>query len=109
MPEDVITSATRLVLANAIYFNGGWADPFDADSTEDGDFHLLDGSTVTAPFMVQGVYLRYAVGDGFTLVEFRYAGSGLSFLVILPDEGKFDTVQQEPRSRHAERGDRQAQ
>src|SRR5262249_47244243 len=53
VPEGRITSETRLVLANAIYFYGGWQTTFDPANTEDGDFFLLDGTTVTAPFMYQ--------------------------------------------------------
>jgi serpin B len=93
VPEGAITPATRLVLANAIYFYGAWSSQFDPDSTEDGDFFLLDATTVTVPFMRQGDHFPYARGDGFQAIEFPYAGSGLTFTVILPDEGRFDAVE----------------
>jgi hypothetical protein len=92
VPEGAITPATRLVLANAIYFYGAWFDPFMPDATSDGEFFLLDGTTVTVPFMFQQEHLNYARGDGFQVIEFPYAGgpsgtSGFAFTVILPDEG----------------------
>ncbi len=93
VPEGAITSDSRLVLANAIWFFGGWETPFDSDKTQDGDFFLVDGATVTVPFMVQQVALGYARGDGFQVVEFPYAGSGFAFTVVLPDEGRFEAIE----------------
>jgi serpin B len=94
VPEGAITPATRLVLANAIYFYGGWQDSFSPGSTSDGDFFLRDGTTATFPFMVQHVHLPYRRGEGFQVIEFPYAGSGFALTVILPDEGQFDAVEQ---------------
>ncbi len=95
VPEGAIDSATRLVLANAIYFYGGWAETFDAENTSDEDFHLLDGSTVTVPLMFQHESYWYTAGDGFQIIEIPYARSGLAFTVILPDEGAFESVESE--------------
>jgi len=33
LPQGSISAATRMVLANAIYFNAAWAKPFGADFT----------------------------------------------------------------------------
>jgi serpin B len=93
VPEGAITSETRLVLANAIYFYGGWQNTFESSATHDGEFFLLDGTTVTGPFMFQRVHLPYARGDGFQIIEFPYADSGFSFSVILPDEGRFEAFE----------------
>jgi serpin B len=43
--------------------------------------------------MVQSVRLPYARGDGFQVVEFRYAGSGFALTVLLPDAGRFEAVE----------------
>jgi serpin B len=94
VPEGAITPDTLLVLANAIWFYGAWANPFEADATEDGEFTLIDGDTVTVPFMRQNKFMSYAEGDGYQVVELPYAGSGFTFTVILPDEGEFETVEQ---------------
>jgi serine protease inhibitor len=93
VPEGNITPDTRLVLANAIYFYGGWEDTFEPEATEDGDFFLLDGSTVTVPFMFQREHLSYAQGNGFQVIEFPYAESDFAFTVILPEDGDFATVE----------------
>lgn len=93
VPEGAITTDTRLVLANAIWFSGAWLSAFDADRTEDGDFTLLDGSTVSVPFMRQTESYPYAAGEGFQVVELPYDGSGFAFTVLLPDEGEFEAFE----------------
>jgi serpin B len=93
LPPGSITDMTRLVLANAVYFYGGWEYPFEPSATEDDDFFLLNGTTVSAPFMVQQEWLPYARGEGFQVIEFPYAGSDFAFTVILPDEGQLDAVE----------------
>jgi serpin B len=102
VPEGAITDLTRLVLANAIYFYGSWAYAFAPGTTADDDFFLLDGTTVTAPFMVQQEFLSYARGDDVQVIEFPYGSggfgpdsdSGFTFTVILPDEGEFESFEQ---------------
>jgi serpin B len=99
VPEGNITSETRLVLANAIYFASSWYTPFWEDGTEDDDFFLLDDSTVTASFMFLHDHLPYAAGDGFEAVQLAYAGadyspSGFAFTVIMPDEGEFESFEE---------------
>ena len=93
VPEGAITEDSRLVLANAIYFYGGWLHTFDEGSTTDGDFHLIDGTTASVPFMGQQAHFSYGTGDGFQVIELPYAGSNFAFTVILPDEGQFDAVE----------------
>jgi len=44
LQEGDIDSSTRLVLANAVYFNGKWASPFQAKGTKPGLFHVEDQS-----------------------------------------------------------------
>ena len=90
IPPDAIDAMTRLVLTNAIYFNGAWLHPFEEDMTEDGDFHLLDGGKVTVPMMKQTERHGYAEGEGYQAVELLYDGRELSMVILLPDEGKFD-------------------
>jgi serpin B len=87
--EGAITTDTRLVLANAIWFSGAWAVPFDPESTEDADFYLLDFSTVPVPFMFQHEHLAYLSDDGYEVIELPYAGGGFAFTIFLPGGGEF--------------------
>ncbi len=93
VPEGALTPDSRLVLANAIYFYGGWLHTFDESATADDDFHLADGSMASVPFMYQQEELSYADAGDFQVVELPYQGSGFTFTVILPDEGQFDAVE----------------
>ena len=51
LPPGSVDGNTRLVLANALYFKGAWAKPFDSFHTKDGEFFLLDGSSIQVPMM----------------------------------------------------------
>ncbi len=58
-----LTSLTRLVLVNAIYFKGQWAKPFEAQATRNDMFHLGNGGS--KPVMLMSTV--------FTDGEARYA------------------------------------
>lgn len=77
-----------LVLVNALYLSACWAYPFP--SVAPGDFHLLDGATVSVDTMRQTMPFPSAEGDGWRALELPYTGERLSFVVILPDEGRFE-------------------
>ncbi len=94
LPPGSIKNETRLVLSNAVYFTAGWMYPFEKAATQDGAFHLLDGSTVTVPMMHESERLRYAKGEGWQAVELPYVGGTLSMVVLLPDEGRFEAYAQ---------------
>jgi serpin B len=89
IPDGAITPLTRLVLANAIYFNAAWQHPFEEENTIDAPFYLLDGSKITAAMMRQTEYYGYVAGDGFQAVELPYDGGEMSMVILLPDSGKF--------------------
>ena len=102
MPQDVINALTRLVLTNAIYFNAGWAFPFEPQDTEEGPFHLLDGGEVTVPMMKQSHEFRYAEGEEYQAVSLGYGGSGVSMVLLVPRAGQFEAFES---SLNAERVD----
>ncbi len=94
VPPGAISSATRLVLANAIYFNAGWLFPFEESLTQDDVFTLLDGSQVTIPMMYQEESFGYVQGDGYQAVELSYYGYDMAMLIIVPDEGEFESFEE---------------
>lgn len=93
LPENSINPNTRMVLVNAIYFKADWLEQFDADSTRDGVFHLLDGSTSTVEMMNNGVYVPYMQGSGYQAVELPYAGGTAAMNIIVPDAGNFEAFE----------------
>jgi serpin B len=92
-PPELITSLTRLVLVNAVFFKAAWASPFNPDATQPAAFHLVDGSTVEVPTMVLPGRFRSMRGEGYRALELPYAGGQLAMLILLPDEGKFPDVE----------------
>jgi serpin B len=93
IPPGVINDMTRLVLTNAIYFNAAWQYPFDEKATSDGQFYLLDGSSVTVPMMKQTESFGYAKGANYEAVELPYSGQELSMVILLPKAGQFDAFE----------------
>jgi serpin B len=85
-PPGSLTPYTRLVLANAVYFKGDWAQAFDPSETRDGVFHVAPGQTVVAPLMNQTGMFGYAARNGVQTLEMAYAGSHLVMDVLLPDQ-----------------------
>jgi len=93
IPEGAVDAMTRLVLANAIYFKAGWLHPFDSNLTAPAPFHRLDGSSEDVPMMQQSESYGYALGDGYKALELPYLSGNMSMLILLPDEGRFETVE----------------
>lgn len=90
-----ITSLTRLVLVNAIYFNAAWSTAFEKSATQPAIFTRLDGSTVQADEMHEMTELGYAEGSNYQAVELPYTGGKTSMVVVLPAPGAFQAVESE--------------
>jgi serpin B len=69
---EAIKPLTRVVLGNAMYFKGSWAESFDKMDTTNKLFHRLDGSTVDVPFMQSWDRQYIAVHDGFKVLKLQY-------------------------------------
>lgn len=89
----LLNSFVRLVLTNAIYFNGQWLLQFEEEATQDEGFSLLDGSKVQVPMMSQTDSFDYGQGDGYQAIKLPYQGAPVSMLFILPEEGRFEEVE----------------
>lgn len=75
-----------MVLANALYFNAPWLDPFDEALTSKADFYGSNGKTQVNMMSRRG-YMNYAEYEGCQLVELPYEGGRYSMYVLLPSEG----------------------
>lgn len=90
LPLGAISAATRLVLANAIYFNADWDSPFEEDRTADSTFTRADGSQVTTPIMYQELDSRVAFAEGIMAVELEYDGGTQSMVLMMPENPSED-------------------
>lgn len=114
IPKGAMTSDTGLVITNAIYFLGQWAEPFEKDDTREEDFTQADGQRRKAKLMqdrwrkgvpyaafnADGSFFKtpskvpsdgtaprpacYPEDDGFSMIELPYKGGELAMTVIAP-------------------------
>ncbi|MDD4162624.1 MAG: serpin family protein [Methanothrix sp.] len=85
--EGYINPETRLILTNAIYFNGTWIKAFDSSRTRDGNFFKEGGGTVAVPMMSrtdQDAIFDYMENEDVQMLRMPYAGGNVSMLIILP-------------------------
>lgn len=89
---------TRLVLANAIYLNAKWEDPFKAWG--EGDFHPLSGGTRKVPMMRykpshdnNNVLFLYVDGPSYQVVSLPYRDDHTEMVILLPAAGKFQQIE----------------
>ena len=88
LSPDVITTDTRMVITNSLYFESAWSEAWTLKNNEE-DFTLIDGSTQQ---------INYITSEGGAYYENDYATafscsymSGIRFIGILPkEEGDFN-------------------
>lgn len=93
IPNGMLDELVRLVLTNAIYFDGAWAHPFATDATDDAPFTFLDGRTVTVPMMHEIETFRHTEGTEYRAIELPYRDSKLAMLIILPNLGSHEAIE----------------
>lgn len=84
-----INESTIMVLANAIYFSGKWASPFNEKNTSNDTFICEDGTTQTVPFM-HGLKKKatYMETEDYQWVSLPFGNESFSMIFLLPKEGK---------------------
>ena len=82
-PGDV-DSATRIALANAIYFKAIWEDQFDVSATKNLAFTRADGSKVSVPTMAKNTEYMYSADTGYRAVKIPFLASA-SMTIVVPD------------------------
>ena len=86
IPEGAVDPLTRLVLANAIYFKGNWAEQFDKKNTREAPFKIRPGEEVQVPMMSREGDLKLARTGNFQALELPYEGNDLSMIILLSNE-----------------------
>jgi serpin B len=86
IPAGALDETTRMVLTNALYLKAPWANPFEKEATQPGQFHAKGGAPVDVPMMhsrLDGV--GYAKESDYTAFTIPYRGRELNFVVFLPN------------------------
>lgn len=90
LPPGSVTSDTASIFGNAIYFKGTWEEKFPKSLTRHFDFHLLNGKSVSVPFMTNHKKQYVEQYSGFKVLKppFRQCGDinrQYSMYLYLPD------------------------
>jgi serpin B len=87
IPSTEVIQHARLVLTNAVYFQGGWLRRFDKNLTKPADFHASGAASAAKAQLMNRVdrYL-YVATEGLQLVELPYNDKSLSMVVLLPQK-----------------------
>ena len=85
---DAIDPDLRMILLNAIYFNGIWKNKFGEKDTHNYPFYFADGTHKDVPTMKLETSLEYTSNELFSAVNLPYGNGQFQMTVLLPNEGK---------------------
>ncbi len=89
--EKIVESLSpddRMVLLNAIYFNGIWSVKFDENGTKMRNFNKIDGTSHEVPMMNKEDKLEYSSNSLFEAVKLPYGSGQYNMVVLLPGSDK---------------------
>jgi serpin B len=79
-----VSSRSRLVLTNAIYFKGDWRTPFSKTDSRDEPFTLASGQQVPTKLMHNEATFAYTEEGDLQVLEMTYTGGELGMVMLLP-------------------------
>jgi serpin B len=88
IPEGAITTDTRLVLTNAIYFKGDWLYKFNKKMTKEKKFYLADGNSMKTPFMHCEGAFHVTQTENYKMIRLPYKGEKQSMILVLPNKAE---------------------
>jgi serpin B len=90
LKPGMIDGSTEMVLTNAVYFKGVWAQQFKKTATRPKPFTVAPGTVVQAPLMHGTLRAFYGETAGAQVLELPYRaaaqGPRLALVVILPKQ-----------------------
>jgi len=96
--NDEVTSATRLVIANAIYFKASWLIPFSPSQTQVQPFALRNGDQVMVPLMHNTLRASYLKAEGYQAALLPYflpaVDKRVEMVILVPDPERFSEIEQ---------------
>ena len=85
---DRLNPDDRMVLLNAVYFNGIWTKEFNKEGTKLLNFSKKDGESIEVPMMNKEDKLEYTSNSLFQAVKLPYGKGKYNMLVMLPAQNK---------------------
>ena len=78
----------RMVLLNAVYFNGIWKNKFAEEGTHNLPFTKTDDTTIEVAMMNKEEKLGYTTNSLFSAIKMPYGEGQYNMIVMLPANGK---------------------
>jgi len=96
-----IDKSTRLVVANAVYFQGDWVHPFQKNRSTDSAFYPEMGKAIQTPTLKQIQYFPYTENDEVQCIALPFIRNDtqqpfLECVIVLPKKGtlkSYETTQ----------------
>ncbi|MBL8857150.1 MAG: serpin family protein [Planctomycetes bacterium] len=88
LPAGILTSDTRLVLVDTVYFIAAWQDPFREANTKLEPFTTSKGVAVEASTMHRVGNLAYAETERAQVLELPYEMGAAGLVIVLPKPGQ---------------------
>ncbi|XP_040287808.1 serpin B3-like [Bufo bufo] len=86
-PQGSVNNSSVLVLVNAVYFKGTWANKFDEKNTKEGTFHMNKTETKKVQMMSKSGKFKCAelpeIKSKALVVPYEY---DISMIIVLPNE-----------------------
>jgi len=99
LPRGSVTSLTDRVYGSALYFKGTWEEKYSKSMTKRKPFYLLNGTSVSVPFMSSFEKQYIAAYDGFKVLRLPYrqgrdnTNRNFAMYFYLPDKkGELDDL-----------------
>lgn len=86
LAEGSIDGNTRLIITNAVYFNGTWLQEFEEAGTRKKVFYLSDGQEKQVDTMYAIETYNYGKDKNAQILELPYKGDDISMYIILPSK-----------------------
>ena len=86
LTEGTITPGTKLVITNAVYFNGTWMTEFEEAATRNKPFTLSNGQVKDVDTMYIDGRFNYTEDESASMLELPYKGDDITMYVVLPAE-----------------------
>ncbi|XP_075684594.1 leukocyte elastase inhibitor [Rhinoderma darwinii] len=94
LSEGSVDGTTQLVLVNAIYFKGDWAEKFNPEHTTEAPFRLnkKEQKLVKMMYQMKKLPFNYIPELSCRVLELPYVGNELSMIILLPDNIEDETT-----------------
>lgn len=86
LQPGIVTTGTRAVLVNAVWFKAEWQFPFSKEATRSEPFTAIDGTVSNTSLMHQWGRFAAFRRDDVSVIQLPYKGGEVALVVFLPDK-----------------------